>query len=112
MTLAQLIARDGEACIWCGQARWLTIEHLLPQSKRGQSREENLALACRACNRSRGSRPIAAFERERLREGKAPATPALCTALERLSRSASARHAAYGARQLELLSPEDDRLSR
>lgn len=104
------------ACIWCGQTRWLTVEHLLPRSRGGRGHAENLAPACRACNRRRGSRPVAAVVRERLRAGDpVPAEP-LLAALERLSRSPSAPHAAYGARQLalvrELLSAEHDGLGR
>jgi 5-methylcytosine-specific restriction endonuclease McrA len=53
----QLYQQDRE-CFWCGrklcldhnQQNFATIEHLVPRSKGGSSRIENLALACQPCN--------------------------------------------------------------
>lgn len=106
MTLQELIARDGPECVWCGRARWpedLTAEHLLPRSRGGRGRDENLAVACRACNRARGSRPAVAFVRERVEAGGRPDLSPLAAALQRLAGSPSRPHADYGRRQASLL---------
>ncbi len=102
-----MIARDGAACVWCGREPWrrdLTAEHLLPRSRGGRGIAENLAVACRSCNRRRRSKGIAAYVRERERAGDEPQPDLLAVALTRLSGSASQPHAEYGRRQLGLLS--------
>lgn len=100
--LAELIARDGQTCVWCGRELWtadLTAEHLLPRSRGGRGTPENLAVACRGCNRTRGTRTVSAH----LRATRATPTPALLAALTRLAGSPRRDHAAYGTRQLALL---------
>ena len=106
MRLEELIARDGETCVWCGETRWpsdLTAEHLLPRSRGGRGLPENLVVACRPCNRRRRSRSIASYLRARIDAGSQPQLTPLNEALERLSHSDSRRHAEYGSRQLTLL---------
>lgn len=117
MTLRELIARDGEICVWCGRTMWpadLTAEHLMPRARGGRGTPENLAVACRRCNRRRRTRPVAAYVRERERErvgeaserervGEASARERIEAALRRLADSSSPTHAAYGRRELELL---------
>jgi hypothetical protein len=101
-----LIARDGPVCVWCGRERWprdLNVEHVLPRARGGRTVPENLVVACRQCNRARGTKPVVAYVRERIKTGGSPSADALRLALERLSGSESGLHAAYGARQLELL---------
>ncbi|HLP92197.1 MAG TPA: HNH endonuclease [Nostocaceae cyanobacterium] len=54
----QLIKLYGCYCFWCGQClpkNELTIEHLIPKSRRGSNSLENLRLACLTCNRKRGN---------------------------------------------------------
>ncbi len=104
--LDELITRAGGRCVWCGREPWrrdLTVEHLLPRTRGGQGLAENLALACRRCNRLRGTKPAVAFVRARLAAGVDPPLEPLAEALERLSRSESRTHAEYGRRQLALL---------
>ena len=106
MKVDALIVRDGPACLWCGREPWrrdLTVEHLLPRSRGGRTRAENLALACRGCNRRRRSRPVSAYVRMRQDAGSEPRLDLLRAALRRLAGSESSAHAAYGRRQLELL---------
>lgn len=106
MGIDQLIARDGPTCVWCGRDPWrrdLTAEHLLPRSRRGRTRPENLVVACRSCNRRRRSRPVSAYVREQHEAGATPRVDLLSQALNRLAESESAVHAHYGRRQLELL---------
>ena len=93
--------------MWCGRAPWrgdLTAEHLLPRARRGHGVSENLALACRRCNKRRRTRSVAAYVRAQLDAGERPRLDLLRAALERLSHSASRRHAEYGRRELQLLS--------
>lgn len=104
--LAELIERDGAACVWCGRELWrsdLTLEHLLPRTRGGHTSPENLAVACRRCNRARGARAPVAYARSLRATGAEPCLDALESALARLATSQRRAHAAYGARQLSLL---------
>jgi hypothetical protein len=106
MTLENLISRDGEACVWCGRELWrhdLTAEHLLPRARSGRGVPENLAVACRRCNKQRRTKSVAAYVRAQQSAGAAPRLDLLTAALERLSGSPSSAHAQYGRRQLALL---------
>ncbi|HZU40732.1 MAG TPA: HNH endonuclease [Solirubrobacteraceae bacterium] len=106
LTVAELIDRDGAVCVWCGREVWpadLTAEHLLPRTRGGHSTPENLAVACRRCNRARGARSVAAYVRTLAGDGVEPQLERLCAALSRLSASPRRAHAGYGARQLALL---------
>ena len=103
---AAILERDGDACVWCGRTPWprdLTLEHVLPRSRGGHATPENLAPACRRCNRARRSRPVASYVRELVAADRRPRVAALEAALDRLSRSTRAAERDYGARQLELL---------
>jgi hypothetical protein len=104
--LEHLIARDGPVCVWCGRQLWrcdLTAEHLLPRSQRGRGQPENLAVACRACNRQRRTTGVAAFARAASAAGRQPRIDLLRGALVRLAASPLPSHARYAERQLELL---------
>jgi 5-methylcytosine-specific restriction endonuclease McrA len=106
VTLDSLITRDGEGCIWCGRELWrpdLTAEHLLPRARAGRGVPENLAIACRRCNKRRRTKSIAAYVRALTEAGERPRLDLLTAALERLSRSMSPPHARYAERQLALL---------
>ena len=106
MTREHLIRRDGATCVWCGREPWtadLTAEHLLPRSRRGRTLPENLAVACRSCNRRRRTKPVVAYVRSLRADGYEPRMDLLESALERLSRSGSDTHADYARRQLALL---------
>jgi 5-methylcytosine-specific restriction endonuclease McrA len=110
VTIDELLARDEPVCIWCGRAPWrrdLTAEHLLPRSRGGRGNPENLALACRACNRRRRSRGIVAYVRAQRDAGLKPRADLIERALQRLSTSAVRAQAEYGARQLDLLDSLD-----
>jgi 5-methylcytosine-specific restriction endonuclease McrA len=107
----QLIERDGPACVWCGRELWrrdLTLEHVVPRSRGGHLTAENAVVACRTCNKRRGSRPVDAYVRELLDHGAAVNLPVLRDALGRLARSDRRLHRETGARQLRRL-PEPSR---
>jgi 5-methylcytosine-specific restriction endonuclease McrA len=106
MTLESLIQRDGGTCVWCGAQPWvddLSADHLLPRARSGRGLPENLALACRRCNRRRSATSVAAYVRTMRAEGLTPRLDLITVALERLSSSQSRPHAAYARRQLRLL---------
>jgi 5-methylcytosine-specific restriction endonuclease McrA len=106
MTREHLIGRDGGICVWCGREPWtadLTAEHLLPRSRRGRAVAENLAVACRWCNKRRRTKPVVAYVRSQRDDGYEPRVDLLESALERLTLSESPTHAEYARRQLALL---------
>jgi hypothetical protein len=48
--------RDGHACVYCGNTKYLTLDHLVPLSRGGSNDEENLVTACRPCNSKKRDR--------------------------------------------------------
>jgi 5-methylcytosine-specific restriction endonuclease McrA len=105
-TVEQLIERDGPTCVWCGREPWrrdLTLEHVVPRSRGGHMTAENALVACRSCNKRRGSRPVDAYARDLLLEGADVDLVALRTSLGRLSRSHRRAHRDAAVRQLRRL---------
>ena len=52
-----LFARDGWKCVYCGTtAGRLTLDHVIPRSKGGDSVWENVVTACAPCNLRKGDR--------------------------------------------------------
>ena len=52
-----LFARDGWRCVYCGTATGrLTLDHVVPRSKGGESIWENVVTACAPCNLRKGDR--------------------------------------------------------
>ena len=95
LQVAELIQRDGRACVWCGRELWdrdLTREHVVPRSRGGHMIAENAVVACRSCNKRRGSKPVDAYVRELRREGAEVDVAALRSALARLARSPRRTH--------------------
>jgi disulfide oxidoreductase YuzD len=45
-------------CSYCGSRYKLSLDHLIPRMKKGSDAPENLVLACRSCNSSKGSRDL------------------------------------------------------
>jgi 5-methylcytosine-specific restriction endonuclease McrA len=106
VNVEQLIERDGPACVWCGREVWrrdLTVEHVVPRSRGGHTTPDNVLVACRSCNKRRGSRPVDAYVRDLLREGADVDLAALRRTLGRLSGSERRAHRDAAARQLRRL---------
>ena len=106
LQVEELIERDGARCVWCGPEVWPqehTRENVVPRSRGGHMTPENALIACRPCNRRRGSRPVDAYVRELLGDGADVQLDALRTALERLSRSERRSHRDESVRQLRRL---------
>jgi 5-methylcytosine-specific restriction endonuclease McrA len=56
-TRANILLRDDETCQYCGKrSRDLTLDHIIPRSRGGQSTWENLVASCRSCNGKKGNR--------------------------------------------------------
>ena len=54
-----LFARDGWKCVYCGTAAGrLTLDHVVPRSKGGESIWENVVTACAPCNLHKGDRSL------------------------------------------------------
>lgn len=54
-----LYARDNYTCQYCGKelpAKDLTLDHVVPRSRGGLSRWENLVACCKSCNHTKGDR--------------------------------------------------------
>ena len=50
--------RDGHCCVYCGSKENLQCDHVVPVALGGRHTLSNLAAACRACNLSKGSKPL------------------------------------------------------
>lgn len=46
--------RDSYRCQYCGTAKDLTLDHVLPRSRKGRSSWTNLVTACKNCNARKG----------------------------------------------------------
>lgn len=56
-TRANILLRDDEQCQYCGKhSRDLTLDHIWPRSRGGQSTWENLVACCKGCNGRKGNR--------------------------------------------------------
>src|SRR5205085_5173467 len=56
-TRTNIMLRDEETCQYCGKrSRELTLDHIIPRSRGGQSTWENLVACCRHCNGKKGNR--------------------------------------------------------
>ncbi len=57
ITRKAVLARDGWRCQYCGSERpGLTVDHVVPRSRGGESVWENIVASCAACNRRKGNR--------------------------------------------------------
>ena len=55
-TRSNVLLRDEDTCQYCGKrSRDLTLDHIIPRSRGGQSTWENLVASCKLCNGRKGS---------------------------------------------------------
>lgn len=53
----QVFVRDGEVCAYCGTTSGpFEIDHVIPLAIGGTNELDNLAVACRPCNRQKNSK--------------------------------------------------------
>jgi 5-methylcytosine-specific restriction endonuclease McrA len=56
ITRKAVLARDGWTCQYCGSDKHgLTVDHVIPRSRGGESVWENIVASCAPCNRRRGT---------------------------------------------------------
>lgn len=69
-----LFARDGWRCAYCGDSSArLTLDHVVPRSRGGDSVWENVVTACAACNLRKADRLLEETHMRLLRPPRAPA---------------------------------------
>ena len=57
ITRKAVLARDAYTCQYCGhEAAGLTVDHVIPRSRGGESVWENIVASCAPCNRKKGDR--------------------------------------------------------
>lgn len=57
-----LLEKYNRKCIYCGKENIpLEIEHIIPKSRGGTNRIDNLGIACHTCNQSKGSKTAEEF---------------------------------------------------
>jgi 5-methylcytosine-specific restriction endonuclease McrA len=72
-----LFARDGWRCVYCGTATGrLTLDHVVPRSRGGESIWENVVTSCATCNHRKGNRTLEESGLQ-LRMKPRPPTPVL-----------------------------------
>lgn len=49
---------EAQACCYCGATDNLCMDHLIPKMRGGPDSPENLVIACRSCNSSKGGRDM------------------------------------------------------
>lgn len=52
----RLFRRDNYSCVYCGNKRNLTVDHVIPKSRGGQNTWLNLVTCCSHCNRVKDNR--------------------------------------------------------
>src|SRR2546423_1040491 len=54
-----VFARDGWRCVYCGTGNGrLTLDHVVPRSRGGESIWENVVTSCATCNHKKGNRTL------------------------------------------------------
>lgn len=64
MKRLEIFARDGYRCVYCGEVRAveeLTVDHVQPRMRGGDSSGGNVVTACAPCNARKGGRRLADF---------------------------------------------------
>ena len=63
----RVLSRDGWRCRYCGQrARFMEVDHVRAVSRGGTNHDDNLAAACRSCNRSKRASDVSNWVARRL----------------------------------------------
>jgi 5-methylcytosine-specific restriction endonuclease McrA len=75
-----LFARDDWRCQYCGSSGRLTLDHVVPRSRGGDSVWENVVTSCAPCNLRKGNRLLHEV-RMHLRRQPRPPAPTLFVTL-------------------------------
>jgi 5-methylcytosine-specific restriction endonuclease McrA len=69
-----LFARDGWRCVYCGSSTGrLTLDHVVPRSRGGDSTWENVVTSCAPCNLRKGNRLLHELQMELPQPPRPPA---------------------------------------
>jgi 5-methylcytosine-specific restriction endonuclease McrA len=91
VTRRTVLSRDHYACQYCGiqpPRQLLTIDHIMPRSRGGQTSWENVVAACQKCNAKKGNRTPQEAEMPLLTEPKRPRYLAIAGLTSREARQA------------------------
>lgn len=53
LTKRNVFKRDGYECVYCGNKKDLTLDHVIPTSKGGEHSWRNVVTACKKCNNTK-----------------------------------------------------------
>jgi len=56
LTRKNIMHRDNYTCQYCGKKSDMTIDHVIPRSRGGRDKWDNVVAACLRCNVTKGSR--------------------------------------------------------
>ncbi|HEY9626767.1 MAG TPA: HNH endonuclease [Coleofasciculaceae cyanobacterium] len=76
----ELLRRDNHVCQYCGSAKNLTIDHVIPRSKGGLHTWDNVVTACETCNNKKSDRLLFETGMTLKARPKAPMHPAIAFA--------------------------------
>ncbi len=51
-----VLARDSYTCVYCGSRETLTLDHVFPRHRGGETTWENVVCSCLRCNNKKGAR--------------------------------------------------------
>lgn len=52
----EVLRRDRHTCQYCGSSKHLTLDHVIPRSRGGQHKWDNVVTACERCNSKKETR--------------------------------------------------------
>ncbi|MCE5237523.1 HNH endonuclease [bacterium] len=68
-----ILARDSHTCQYCGHvSRDLTIDHVIPRDRSGQSTWDNLVACCLKCNNKKGNKTPREADMKLIRKPRRP----------------------------------------
>lgn len=76
----EILRRDKNTCQYCGSHQKLTLDHVIPRSKGGKHRWDNVVTACATCNAKKGDRTPSQARMPLRRKPQAPPHPTVAFA--------------------------------
>ena len=82
MSRSSIYLRDGNACVYCGSTKKLTLDHVIPKSKGGLNTWKNLVTCCSPCNLKKDDKLL---ENTNMKMRVKPYTPSYIQFINKLS---------------------------
>lgn len=76
----EVLKRDNHSCQYCGSNKHLTLDHIIPVSKGGQHKWDNVVTACEPCNQRKRDRTPSEANMPLRTKPKAPMHPTVAFA--------------------------------